>query len=157
MTTVPEPPIAHAPPRRNLVPYLIAALVLAVGAVVALVIVLTSSDDDPAANSVTINGSMKMGYGDITRSGSDCSGRGGYDDIHEGTDVTVYDDTGKIVGASELTGSSYGASDSSCTWFFQVKVQGGHDFYQVEVSHRGKITVSAAEAKSRQVALTLGD
>jgi hypothetical protein len=35
-------------------------------------------------------------------------------------------------------------------------VPGGHDFYQVEVSHRGKIAVSGDEARAGAVGLTLG-
>jgi hypothetical protein len=35
-------------------------------------------------------------------------------------------------------------------------VPSGHDFYQVEVSHRGKIAVSDDEARDGLVALTLG-
>jgi hypothetical protein len=149
-------PVAPAP-RRNLVPILIAALAAALVAVIVLVVVLTAggNDESAAAETFTLNGSMAMKFGDVSGAGDQCAGSGGYDDIRKGAQVTVYDDKGAVVGTSALTGSSFG-TDSGCTWFFQVEVPAGPDFYQVEVSHRGKITVTPEEAKAGAVELTLG-
>lgn len=151
MSETPTEPVA---PRRNLVPFLIGAIVVAVAAVVALIVVLASSGDDSSGDSFLLNGTMEMSFGDVTGGGDQCSGSGGYDDIRKGASVTVYDATGKVVGTGELSGSTY--AESGCTWYFQVSVPDGHDFYQVEVSHRGKITVSREEAKTGKVAVTLG-
>jgi hypothetical protein len=46
---------------------------------------------------------------------------------------------------------------TSCVFPFTVAdVAGGSDFYQVEVTHRGKITVSDADARDGKASFTLG-
>ena len=88
-----------------------------------------------------------------------CTGSGGYDDIRQGAAVTVYDDAGKVVGTGALDAGRYASEDSTAPCLFPVSVAGvpgGSRFYQVEVSHRGKVTVSAAEAKAGGFAATLG-
>jgi hypothetical protein len=69
--------------------------------------------------------------------------------------VTVYDSAGKVV----ATGSLGTGKPKSAGCVFPVSVAGvpgGSKFYQVEVSHRGKITVSSAEAKAGKFAASLG-
>jgi len=88
-----------------------------------------------------------------------CTGSGGYDDIVRGAAVTVYDDAGKVVGTSALGAGRYASEDSTAACVFPVRVPdvpGGSKFYRVEVSHRGQITVSAAEAKAGDFAASLG-
>jgi hypothetical protein len=150
----PPPPA----PRRNIVPILVVALVAAlVAVVVLLVLLLTSGDsDDNRAGSFTLSGTFSLtdGATDYTSQG-ECEGTGGYDDISEGTQVTVYGSGGEVLGTGNLGSSNY--LDPVCE--FEIAVEGvpsGHDFYQVEVSHRGKIAVSADEARDGLVALTLG-
>lgn len=91
-----------------------------------------------------------------------CFGRGGYDDISAGTSVTVYDATGTIVGTGALdVGSLVVRKDADyedwftgvCEFAFAVSVPPS-DFYQVEVSHRGRSTVQLADVGS--VALSIG-
>ncbi len=91
-----------------------------------------------------------------------CFGRGGYDDIGAGTSVTVYDANGKIVGTGALdVGSLVVRKDADyedwftgvCEFAFAVSVPPS-DFYQVEVSHRGRSTVQLAEAGN--VTLSIG-
>ncbi|PXY20516.1 hypothetical protein BAY59_31310 [Prauserella coralliicola] len=83
-----------------------------------------------------------------------CIGANGYDDIAEGTRVTVYDPSGAVLATGAL--GQGGDSVEPCVLPIAVPdVPGGHDTYQVEVSDRGKIVVSATEAKAGQVALTL--
>ncbi|MFJ8201315.1 hypothetical protein [Streptomyces sp. NPDC096152] len=69
--------------------------------------------------------------------------------------MTVYDSAGKVVATGELgTGKP-----NSAACVFRVAVTGvpdGSTFYQVEVSHRGKITVSSAEAQHGGFAASLG-
>lgn len=85
----------------------------------------------------------------------DCTGYEGYDDITAGAGVTVYDSAGKVVASGSLgTGKP-----KSAACVFPVRVPGvpeGSKFYRVEVSHRGQITVSAAEAKAGEFAASLG-
>ena len=93
-----------------------------------------------------------------------CSAGGGFDDVNAGTAVTVYDKTGTIIATTSL-GAGVGTAQEQSSQFpdiyigtcvlpFSVQVPAS-DFYQVEVSHRGRITVSKAEAGD--VKATLGD
>jgi hypothetical protein len=81
-----------------------------------------------------------------------CEGRGGYDDMTEGADITVYDANGSVIGASSLEGGQ--RSGSTCRWAFTVQGVPTSTFYQVEVSHRGKVTVQRDDVGV--VELTLG-
>ena len=150
-------PVPPPPPRRNLVPILAIALAVAVAAVIVLlVIVLTSDDGDSAGDSFTLSGTFTLTDGATEYAGQgECQGTGGYDDISEGTQVTVYSSAGEVLGTGYLDSATY--LDPVCE--FELTVDGvpaGHDFYQVEVSHRGKIAVSDDEARAGEVALTLG-
>ena len=85
----------------------------------------------------------------------DCTGYSGYADIAAGAAVTVYDSAGKVVATGAL---GTGKPDSAaCVFPVRVpEVPGGSKFYRVEVSHRGQITVTAAEAKAGEFAASLG-
>lgn len=151
------PPVPPPPPRRNLVPVLAIALAVAVVAVVVLlVVVLTSDDGDGAGDSFTLSGTFTLTDGASEDAGlGECEGTGGYDDIREGTQVTVYSSAGEVLGTGALGSSTY--LYPVCEFALTVDgVPAGHDFYQVEVSHRGKIAVSDEEARAGEVALTLG-
>ena len=81
---------------------------------------------------------------------------GGYSDIHEGTNVTVRDEAGKILATGALQRGHYEAD--GCVYDFEVSDLPDTKFYQVEVSHRGEITYSEDElnASGWNVALELG-
>lgn len=84
-----------------------------------------------------------------------CKGAGGYDDIAAGAQVTVTDETGKVVGVGNLAGGRYGDS-GACLFTFEVDgVQPGRPFYGVEVSHRGVVRFQGDAVKEPK--LTLGD
>lgn len=107
--------------------------------------------------SFTLTGEMTL-TGDNVPSGDtseDCTGYSGFDDIAKGAGVTVYDSAGKVVASGSLgTGKP-----KSAACVFPVRVLGvpeGSKFYRVEVSHRGQITVSAAEARAGEFAASLG-
>jgi hypothetical protein len=164
MTMFEQPPSPFAVPprpRRNLVPILIAALAVAVAAVIILGVLLTAgggSDETPggATDSFTLTGSFALtdGATEYVDQG-ECAGDGGYDDIAEGTQVTVYSSTGEVLATGSLGTSVY--AGGVCEFEITVKsVPSGHDFYQVEVSHRGKIAVSDKEARAGATSLTLG-
>lgn len=81
-----------------------------------------------------------------------CGGNGGYGDMAEGASVTVYDDTGKIAGVGTLGKGERGSA--WCTWGFSVAGLPDAPYYQVEISHRGKIAVKRADVGT--VTLSLG-
>jgi hypothetical protein len=85
-----------------------------------------------------------------------CSGSGGYSDLTQGATVTVYNSAGSIIGSGALS-PGYSTGPGSCMFDFRVQsVPGGSDFYQVEVSHRGRITLSSEEATSGNFAASIG-
>jgi hypothetical protein len=120
--------------------------------------------------SFTLNGQMTLmqsssSYGSYSSysssayySGQDgsCFGMGGYSDIGAGTAVNVYDQSGAIVAVGQLA-TGHGSYGSGCTFTFSVPdVPGGSKFYQVEVSHRGKMNLAAQDAEDGAAAYTLG-
>ncbi|MFD9124545.1 hypothetical protein [Kitasatospora sp. NPDC059571] len=115
--------------------------------------VTASASPSPSAASFNLTGTMTLNQ-ETLQSGS-CSGRGGYSDISDGTAVTVYDGGGQVVATGHLTaGISVGLA---CEFsVFVSGVPAGPHFYQVEVSHRGKVTVTAADARAGRFAATLG-
>jgi hypothetical protein len=84
--------------------------------------------------------------------GTACSGSGGYGDIAGGQTVVVRDAAGTTVATATLNGGS--REDDGCHFEFAVKVPDGSKFYSFEVSHRGPVTLSRAEAERPK--LTLG-
>ncbi|WP_222840696.1 hypothetical protein [Actinosynnema mirum] len=126
----------------------------------------TGSDDataggagpaEPKSGPFTLRGTMTlMGGGSSYAAVGDCEGTRGYDDISEGTQVSVYDASGTIVAISELTNSNY-LSGGMCRFNFAVPdVPDGERIYQVEVSHRGKISYTEKDARAGAINLTLG-
>lgn len=74
---------------------------------------------------------------------------GAYSDISEGVSVTVYDADGSIAGVGALGSGSWESSFASgignCTFPLEVDDLSRSTAYQVEVGHRGKVTVSPDE------------
>jgi hypothetical protein len=88
-----------------------------------------------------------------------CAGSGGYGDIVAGAAVTVYDDAGKVVATGSLGPGKYESADSVAPCVFPVSVPGvpqGPKFFQIEISHRGKLTLSDDDAQSGRFAGSLG-
>jgi hypothetical protein len=74
-----------------------------------------------------------------------------------GASVTVYDAAGKVDAVGAIT-KPYSLGVQGCSFSIVVPdVPDGEKFYQVEVTHRGKITVPADEAKTGMVSLSLGN
>jgi hypothetical protein len=85
-----------------------------------------------------------------------CVGTQGYADIAEGAPVTVYDASGTIVATGAL-GRGATRVDSTCIFPVTVdSVPAGKSYYQVEVSHRGKVTVAEQDARNGKLEATLG-
>lgn len=111
----------------------------------------------------TVSGTMRhMGFNVDDTEGSTvyvraddttCELMGGFSDVNEGASVTVYDADGAIVGNARLgAGKTIYREDNGprnyiaqCAFAFTVDVPSS-PFFQVEVSHRGKVTVTAEEA-----------
>lgn len=88
--------------------------------------------------------------------GSPARLRDGYSDIGEGTEVTVYDPAGTIIGTGQLAdvhGTDRHGFRDDCAFSFQVTVP-EEPFYSVEVSHRGKVAFQRSEISDAE--LTLG-
>ncbi|WP_209446370.1 hypothetical protein, partial [Streptomyces sp. MZ04] len=129
---------------------------LALGTALTLAIPAAFADDEP--RSFTLTGTFTLGEA-FPYEGS-CSGTDGYDDIDEGTSVTVYDETGKVLATGALgrgvPEDKDAVLETICT--YPVKVAGvprGSTFYQVEIAHRGKIQVPAKEAEKGGFGATL--
>jgi len=114
----------------------------------------------PVAKPFVLRGSLVLSDPTPTDSNyTGCTGSGGYDDIVPGAAVTVYDAGGKVVANGALGEGRYASTDSTAPCVFKFVVPGvpdGAKFYQVEISHRGKLTVSAAKAKAGTFASSLG-
>lgn len=114
-----------------------------------------SASASPSAGTFTLTGSLTLtGTTDSTADGG-CVGRGGYNDIAEGTGVTVYDAAGQVVATGSL-GPGLRAGGACDFAVAVVNVPDGAKFYQVEVSHRGKLTLSAQDAEAGNLRATLG-
>ncbi|MFE1321040.1 hypothetical protein [Kitasatospora phosalacinea] len=112
---------------------------------------------DAVANTETFTliGSMTLTSGAVeTKNG--CAGSGGYGDIGTGADVTVYDESGKVLAVGALgPGRTQGLD--GCTFMVNVtEVPTGPKFYQVEIGHRGKINLSSSDAEAGLFGATLG-
>ncbi|MGK5450018.1 hypothetical protein [Streptomyces radiopugnans] len=127
-------------------------------AVVGAVWAITASaggdgEGDPGTFDLRGTLTLKGSYGDFD---SDCYGLDGYDDIGPGAAVTVYDASGDAVATGELVRPQY--TSSACLYQVEVDdVPRGSKLYQVEVSHRGRVTLDAEEAEAGELAVSLGD
>ncbi|TXS07938.1 hypothetical protein EAO68_38130 [Streptomyces sp. wa22] len=110
---------------------------------------------DTAPDTFTLIGTFTLTEGAIRTEGENCRGNGGYDDIARGTSVTVYNAAGEVAATGSLGESEY--SVGACAYIVTVDdVPKGEKFYQVEVSHRGKVQMTAEEAEAGKLAATLG-
>lgn len=79
-----------------------------------------------------------------------CYGTNGFDDITIGTEVTIKDQGGSIIGETTL-GKGVASSESllDCTFKFKATVPDA-SFYQVTLGHRsGTLTYSSTDLKSK--------
>jgi hypothetical protein len=103
-----------------------------------------------------ITGNLTL-VGSIGSGEQGCEGSGGYDDISEGTQVTVSDGSGKTIALGSLRAGRQ-VDRFRCTLDFSIAGVPDADFYKVEVAHRGALTFSKQELASKgwQVEATLG-
>ncbi|MFG2472271.1 hypothetical protein ACGFXB_43510 [Streptomyces canus] len=155
--TWPAPLDVPPPAKRRLSPLAAGLIGLAVGAgVVGGIWAITASSGPSQPATFTLEGSFTL-TDDVSDNGDGCSGSydSGYDDIAEGTSVTVYGASGDVVATGALGDSTY--SDYACEFKVAVPdVPKGEKFYKVEVSHRGTLQLSAEEAENGELAASLG-
>ncbi|MFD3520435.1 hypothetical protein [Streptomyces sp. NPDC058653] len=116
---------------------------------------ITANSDPGKPATFTLEGEFTL-LEDAVDIDDSCAGTGGYDDIAEGTSVTVYGAKGDVIATGSL-GKSSSAAFGTCTFDIAVAdVPKGEKFYKVEVSHRGTLQLSAEQAENGELASTLG-
>ncbi|MCL6675115.1 hypothetical protein [Streptomyces panaciradicis] len=102
-----------------------------------------------------LTGTFELTDGVVGDGAGGCKGSEGYSDISEGTAVTVYDAAGTVVATGGLGEST--RAGSTCRFDVAVSdVPTGKRFYKVEVSHRGTVQLTEAEARGGGFGATLG-
>lgn len=162
LTAPPAPqPFVYEEPVRD-----ITKVVLAIAAAVAVIaggtfFALQAGDGEKEAKAAvtvptshTITGTMTLIDSSGWTSGEECYGTGGYDDIGEGSSVTIRDGRDAIIATGSLGGGTGGEaylddSTVSCNLSFSVADVPDVDFYQIEVSHRGALSYSKADMVSK--------
>lgn len=115
-----------------------------------------STTTEPATYDV--RGTMTLTQANaIDQPGERCNGSGGFDDIRQGTQVTVSDGGGDLLAIGEL-GSGTKLDVLHCEFDVTVEDVPVADFYEIEVASRGGINYSFEdmEAAGWRVDLTLG-
>jgi hypothetical protein len=147
--------IKRVEPRRRL--YIAAAVgVLMLLVAVAVTATVLRSGSLTMSGMITVVGNGGSG-GDLGI-GDPCPGRAA-PDVTNGTTVTVYSDSGHIVGQGVLSdgrtvANPLGASANDCTYTLTVADLPSVSYYQVEIASRGRVTVNKSDMHS--VALSLG-
>lgn len=129
-----------------------AALVFMVVWLLALVGCIGSSSHE-----VTVLVNLRGVEGDnyVWSKDAGCRGLGGYSDMSPGTDVTLRDGNGSIVGSGRLEVSGDGFP---CRFESKFEIDDAK-FYEIEIGHRGgpSFTKSQLEDDMWIISLTLGD
>ncbi|MFF0199896.1 hypothetical protein [Streptomyces sp. NPDC005017] len=108
-----------------------------------------------APTAFTLTGTFELTDGAVGDGAGGCRGEGGYDDIFEGTAVTVYDAAGTVVATGHLGESM--PEGGACRFDVSVAdVPTGERFYLVRVSHRGTVLLTEAQAAAGGFGATLG-
>ncbi|MER5991553.1 hypothetical protein [Streptomyces viridosporus] len=151
----PQPPIPPGTAKGRLSPLAAGLLGLTVGAGLmgGIWAITANSSDEPGM--FTLTGTFSLTEDALTF-GDACNGTGGYDDISEGTSVTVYGAKGDVIATGQL-GDSEKTGYNSCDFAVEVPdVPRGERFYKVEVSHRGTVQLTAEEAENGEFGASLG-
>ena len=111
-----------------------------------------------ADNSQTLEwlGHMVTSTGEVQLGGA-CSTAGAYSDITPGTDVTVRDDTDKVVGSAFLAAGTLAMTTAKPVCVFEFTVTGIPDAksYAIEIGQRRGVTYSAADLEANEWSLAL--
>jgi len=87
------------------------------------------------------------------RHGEECHGRNGFKDMNAGAEVTVYGANDTVIGTGQL---EQGVWFDSCVFRFTVPSVPETRFFEVQVSHRGRVAFSMDDVRAMKVALQLG-
>jgi len=155
-----DPPTMLAPAaKRTIAPLAAGAIGLVLGAgIVGGIWGITAVSGPGKPATFTLNGEFVL-TDEVLTVGDSCRGRAGsgYEDIAEGTSVTVYGAKGDVVATGNLGNSKISDTGLACTFKVAVEdVPKGETFYKVEVSHRGTVQLSAKEAENGELAASLG-
>lgn len=107
----------------------------------------------------SFDGDMSSSSGVSNIDDVNCEGEGGFDDIREGAQVVVTDNSGKKLGigsleAGKLPEEESSPLDFSCEFGFTVTdVPEGKGPYSVEVSKRGDFAFTESEATNLQLSI----
>lgn len=116
----------------------------------------TATPSSTLGQTMNVRGAVKLRVGQYFAAGNSCAGDGGYRDLAPGAQVTVTDETGKILAVGRIT-TGAGSATSGCTLLFEVdNVPRGAAFYGVEVSHRGRIQKTEAAILAGPLEFTIG-
>ncbi|MFC9268948.1 hypothetical protein ACFTXJ_14395 [Streptomyces zhihengii] len=146
------------PAKKTLSPLTAGILGLALGAGIVGATWAITANQSP--DTFTLKGSFALTdevYNDP--SSEDCRGSvtSGYDDIAEGTSVTVYGAGDDVIATGHLGNSEGNDSGTICTFEVAIEdVPKGEKFYKVEVSHRGTVQLTAEEAENGDLFASLG-
>ncbi|MET7906168.1 hypothetical protein ABZS86_33800 [Streptomyces sp. NPDC005355] len=150
-----EPPVPGQPPARaRLTPLAAGILGTVIGASAVGAVWAGTAFSHSGPGTFTLTGTFSL-TDEVVSAGDGCHGGSGYDDIAEGTSVTVYDAAGDVAATGHLGTST----DESGICLFDVSVDGvprGEKFYQVKVSHRGKVQLTQKEAEGGEFGASLG-
>lgn len=151
-----EPPTPAAPAASRFSPRAAGLIGLAAGAALMGSIWAIVANTESGPDTFTLEGTFTL-IEDAIPVDDDCRADydSGYDDIREGTSVTVYGAGGEVIGTGELGDST--SIDAACVFDISIDdVPKGEKFYKVEVSHRGTLQLTAEEAENGELAASLG-
>ncbi|MFE6829106.1 hypothetical protein [Streptomyces sp. NPDC057690] len=152
------PPMPATPPRKPFRPLTAGLVGVAVGAgIMGCIWAVTAGIGPGSPATFTLEGAFELTDDATMNDNGGCGGRydGGYDDIAEGTSVTVYGASDVVIATGVLGDSAY--VSGTCTFEVAVEdVPEGEKFYKVEVSHRGTVQLTAEEAENGEFSASLG-
>ncbi len=136
--------------------FILIAEIAALVAVVVVGIVLTGRGSGARLTpTFSMSGSLTLVDDNSTFTSGGCEGSGGHDDIYTGTNITVYNNAGTIVGVGNL-GFGVRQDSDECYFTFSIPdVPAAQGPYQYEISHRGRLTISEADARAGNAAARL--
>ncbi|MCA0328832.1 MAG: hypothetical protein LCI03_02890 [Actinobacteria bacterium] len=101
---------------------------------------------------ISTQSAIKVSEGTATIGAKPCDPKDGYDDISDGAQVTITDESGKVIALTELRNVGLWADKpdtlivlSDCRFDFFVDVPATADFYGIEIAHRGVVRYSKAD------------
>lgn len=128
---------------------------------------VTTSDPtlDSVQGLVTVPRFVSASFGLNTGVGQSCSAKAGYDDIAEGSQVTIKDDSGKTVAFAPLGKGEVSSKDPFnagnyiyCEFAFTIDKLPSASIYAVSIggAQRGVVNFDLTEVKAKGFAISIG-